>query len=224
MTAAPFRSRSVPAVRHAAFLVLAFLVASCSARPAPPSADVVQRPFPDVGGRTVMVMPVQGVMPTVAVAAADSTRHPVLLGEPERLALEAELVYWLQQRAPRVRWVATDVVERRVRQSPMIDVHVRELAVQDFQRARLQAIGDPLYGQLRRVAALMDARGALVPIGAVWIPEQGGTGRIHLAAALVDTFGGDVLWQGVVAGAPAELNDGNAIASTAQALARLVPQ
>jgi hypothetical protein len=85
-------------------------------------------------------------------------------------------------------------------------------------------IGDPLYGELRRVAALMDARVALLPIGALWVEEQAGTGRVHLAAALIDTFGGDVVWYGVVAGHPGARGDPAVLASAAQALAVLIPR
>src|SRR5690606_39979400 len=62
-----------------------------------------------------------------------------------------------------------------------------------FQTSRIQSIGDPLYGDLRRVAVVTDARLALIPLGALWIPEVGGAGRIHVAAALIDTMGGAVL-------------------------------
>jgi hypothetical protein len=172
-----------------------------------------------------MMLPVQSAMPLVAMpATADPAGTPVPLPEPARAALEAELAYWLPQAGARVRWVMTEDVERAVRGSPAIDVRVRDLTVRDFQRARLQYIGDPLYTELRRVAALMDARAAFLPIGAVWIPEREGGGRVHLAAAIVDTMGGQVLWQGVVAGTPGALDDPTTIASAAQALARLVPQ
>lgn len=195
------------------------------ARPAPPSADAQPRPFPDLGGRTVMVLPVQGAVPTLALpASADPAAAPALLSLEMQQALEAELVYWLQQRVPRVRWVAPEAIERSVRNSPSLEVRPRELTVRDFQRARLQSIGDPLYGELRRVGALMDARLALLPIGALWVAEREGGGRVHLVSALIDTFGGDVLWQGVVAGNAGERSDAAVIASAAQALARMVPQ
>jgi hypothetical protein len=212
---------------HDRLLIGALLLAlaGCAGRSAPPSADVAQRPFPDIGGRTVMLLPVQGAIPLISPpASADPSRNAVQLPHDARVALEAELAYWLPQRAPRTRWIDTEAVERAVRQSPMIEVRVRELTVRDLQRMRLQSIGDPLYTELRRVATLLNARGALLPIGAIWIPEQGGGGRVHVALALIDTFGGDVLWQGVVAGDGAELNDATAIASVAEALARMIPQ
>jgi hypothetical protein len=205
--------------------LLATLLLCACMRPAPPLAEARQRPFPDLSGRAVMLLPVQAAMPTIALPPnADPAAPPTLLSPAMYAELEAELGYWLQQRAPRARWVLPEAVERAARQSPALELRPRELSVRDFQRARLEMIGDPLYGELRRLAALLDARVALLPIGAVWVPEQGGGGRVHLAAALVDTFGGDVIWYGVVAGNAGPREDAGAIASTAQALARLVPE
>jgi hypothetical protein len=203
---------------------LALLLVAC-ARPAPPSADVRQRLLPDLAGRTVMLLPVQGAAPTITLpATADAASPPVLLGADARAGLQAELSYWLAQAAARTRWVLPDAIERAVRQSPMIDVRVHELTVRDFQHARLESIGDPLYGELRRLAALTDARVALLPIGALWVSERDGTGRVHLAAALIDTLGGDVIWYGVVAGTPGARVDAATVASAAQALAGLIPR
>jgi hypothetical protein len=115
-------------------------------------------------------------------------------------------------------------VERALQGAGRIEVDARSLSVRDFQRARLRSIGDPLYGELRRVGALLDARLAILPLGAVWITEQTGVGRVHISVVLIDTFGGDVLWQGVVAGAPGARGDAATIASTAQALAQLIPR
>jgi hypothetical protein len=172
-----------------------------------------------------MVLPVQGAVPTVSLpASADPAVAPIPLSAELRQMLDVELGFWLEERAPRTRWLGPDAVERAVRGSPRIDVRVRDLTVRDFQRARLQSIGDPLYGELRRVGSLMDARVALLPIGALWVTEQTGAGRVHLAVALIDTFGGDVLWYGVVAGAPGARGDAAVIASTAQALAQLIPR
>jgi hypothetical protein len=200
------------------------VLGGCARSAAPPSADARQQSMPDLAGRTVMILPVQGAMPLLSLpATADRVREPALLSADARGALDAELAYWLPQAASRVRWIEAEAVERAVRQSPTIDVRVRDLTVRDFQRARLEYIGDPLYTELRRVGLLMDARGALLPVGAVWIPEQDGTGRVHLAAALVDTFGGAVFWYGVVAGSPGAQSDPAVVTSVAQALARLLP-
>jgi hypothetical protein len=201
------------------------LAAGCSRAVSLPGADDVQRPFPDVGGQAVMVLPVQSGMPSIALpATAQPGAVPSLLSHEMRQALEGEVAFWLSERAPRVRWTAPAAVERAIQGGGRVDVDVRSLSVRDFQRSRLQSIGDPLYGELRRVGVLLDVRLALLPLGAVWITEQTGVGRVHISAVLIDTIGGDVLWQGVVAGAPGAYADAAAMASAAQALAQLVPR
>jgi hypothetical protein len=201
------------------------MAVSCSTSPAPPAADVAQQPFPDIGGQRVLLFPVQQVVPAISPpATADTTRPILALSSESRSALEAELTYWLQENAQRVRWVLPEAIERAVAGSSALQMSVRDLPVHDFQRSRLQSIGDPLYGDLRRIAVVTDARLALLPLGAVWIPEIGGMGRVHLAAALIDTMGGRVLWYGVSAGSAGHRDDSAVVASAARALAQQVPQ
>lgn len=202
------------------------MLAACASSPAPPAADTAQQPFPDIGGQRVMMLPVQQVVPAISPpATADTTRPMLALSSESLRAVEAELAYWLPEQAPRVRWVLPDALERAVQGSAALDgITVRDLPVRDFQRSRLQSIGDPLYGDLRRVAVVTDARLALLPIGAVWIPETTGAGRVHLAAALIDTMGGRVLWYGVAASSPGERDDPAVAASAARALALQVPR
>jgi hypothetical protein len=206
-------------------LLLVVLLGGCAARVAPPTAESQPRPFPDLGGQTVMLLPVQPAVPALSLpASADPAVAPELLPADMVRALESELAYWLPQRAPRARWVDAEAIERAVRGSGRIEVRPRELTVRDFQRARLQSIGDPLYGELRRLGALMDARAALLPVGALWVTERTGGGRVHLVLALIDTVGGDVLWYGAIAGTQGERGDAAVVASVAQAVARAIPQ
>jgi hypothetical protein len=212
-------------VRPGVFFAV-FVLAACASSPAPPAADTAQQPFPDIGGQRVMMLPVQHVVPAISPpATADTTRPMLALSSESLRAVEAELAYWLPEHAPRVRWVLPDAIERAVQGSAALGaITVRDLPVRDFQRSRLQSIGDPLYGDLRRVAVVTDARLALLPIGAVWIPETAGAGRVHLAAALIDTMGGRVLWYGVAASSPGERDDPAVAASAARALALQVPR
>src|SRR5690606_41240524 len=83
-------------------------------------------------------------------------------------------------------------------------------------------IGDPLFGDLRRLGALVDARYALLPVSAEFVPGPDGTGRVELAAAIIDTLGGRVLWYGVVAGAPGSRSEPAVLASAARRLASAV--
>lgn len=202
----------------------ALVLCACSSR-TPPAADAEQPPFPDMGGRKVMLLPLQNVIPLVnPPTTADTAREAMSLSGDTRDALEAELAFWLPSNSPRVEWVMPEAIERAVQRSPAIEVRVRDLAVRDFLRARLTQIGDPLFGELRRVGALLDTRYALLPIGAVWIPEIGGGGRIHIALALIDTIGGRVMWSGVAAGKSGPIDDPAVAASAAEAVARLLPR
>jgi hypothetical protein len=213
-------------VRSAAFLsTLTLALTACASSPAPPASDVAQQPFPDIGGQRVMLLPVQRIVPAVSPpVAADSTRPMLALSGESLQALESELSYWLPEYAARARWVLPDAVVRAAEGSAALQVNVRDLPVRDFQRSRLESIGDPLYGDLRKIAVVTDARLALLPIGAVWIPELGGSGRVHVAAALIDTMGGRVLWYGVAAGDPGAVDDAAAVASAARALTMQIPR
>src|SRR5690606_25052711 len=120
------------------------LAAACSQAAAPPAADVAQRPFPDVGGASVMLLPVQQVVPAVTPPAnADTTRPALPLGADALRALESELAYWMPEQAKRARWVLPDTIERAVNSSAALRIRVRELPVADFQRSSLRSIGDP---------------------------------------------------------------------------------
>jgi hypothetical protein len=101
------------------------------------------------------------------------------------------------------------------------------LAVSSFHRAEVRNIGDPLFGDLYRLSTLVDARFALVPVAAAWVPRSAGAsadasagaGRVEISVALIDTFGGRVLWYGVLAGTDAAEGSTTAAASVAEVLA-----
>ncbi|HEX2166660.1 MAG TPA: hypothetical protein VHG09_05420, partial [Longimicrobiales bacterium] len=171
------------------------------------------------------LLPVQQIVPAISPpASADTTRAAQPLSTESLRAIEAELSYWMPEHAHRVQWVLPAAIERAASGSAALQISVRDLSVRDFLRARLERIGDPLYGDLRRLAAVTDARLAFLPIGAVWIPETAGSGRVHIAAALIDTVGGRVLWYGVAASSVGASDDPGVAASAARALAVQVPR
>lgn len=146
--------------------------------------------------------------------------------------LDAELSYWLKERGPRTQWVERPALQRVIDRSPDWSLNLDALAVARFQQAEMQQIGEPLYTDLRRLGALLDVRLALVPVAAGFVrmePEEGAEqatpmGRVEIAAAVIDTFGGRVLWYGIVAGEPGPGPDRTRVASAARALAQtLVP-
>lgn len=184
-------------------LVALLALAACATRREAPSADRPPPAPPDLTGQAVLVLPVQ---PTWGEVPA---------------GLDAELEYWLGESGPGVRWVFPPALERALARSPGLGIHLRSLAVSTFLRAEVRRIGDPLFGDLTRLGALVDARYALVPVAGAYVPgPDDGEGRVEVAVALIDTIGGAVLWYGVVGGEPGEPGSVAASASAAQALAR----
>lgn len=188
----------------------ALLALACATGHAPPKATDPKPPPPDMTGVKVMLLPAQ-------------VRGPALPG------LDAELSYWLQQRAPRTEWVLRPAMERVLKSTPEWSINLDALAVGDFSYMEVKRIGEPLFTDLRRLSTMLDARFALVPVGAGWVSASGSKGEasrghVEIAAAIIDTSDGSVLWYGVVAGEPSGAPDRGAIASAAQELARvLVP-
>lgn len=176
------------------------IAAGCAGQRAP-SPERAPRPAPALHGLTVMVLPVQ------------AGRAPVAPG------LDAELEFWLAERAPGVKWIFPPALERSLTRSSIIEVPIHTLAVSSFHYAQVENIGDPLYGDLRRAGAVAGARYALLPVAGSYTPGSSEAGRVELAVALIDTMGGGVLWYGVVAGERGEPDDPATVATAARALA-----
>lgn len=189
-------------------------LAACAGRAEPPSPDrpAETRP-PDLTGASVMVLPAQAAPGTNTLPDAE----PVA-------GLDREVAFWLAESAPRVAWVFPPALERALERSPSLGIRLNALAVASFHRAEVEIIGDPLFGDLRALGALVDARYALVPVTAAFVPAAGGDGRgrVEMNVALIDTRGGRVLWYGAVAGDTAQAGSPTVAATAAQALARAV--
>ncbi len=194
-------------MRAAWFALLTGVAASaCGARHRAPQPEDVKQTMPDLTGRGVMLLPAQG----------GATTRP-----PERL--DDEIRYWIGQQAPNVKWVFPPQLLRAIRRSPPLgDIDLDALPVASFRAAQVKRIGDPLFGDLRRLGAVVDARYALLPVTAAYVPGDTLPGRVEIASALIDTFGGEVLWYGVVAGERGPADDERVVASAARALASKV--
>jgi hypothetical protein len=142
-------------------------------------------------------------------------------GEPVP-GLDGEIAYWLGEVAPRVTWVLPPDIERALTRSPSLQIQLHALAVSSFHRAQVEIIGDPLFGDLRSLNALMNARFALVPVAAAYVTRAAGAGRVEIEVALIDTLGGRVLWYAAVAGDPGDPDSPSVVATAARALARAI--
>lgn len=139
-------------------------------------------------------------------------------------ALDAEIAFALQERSgARVRWVMPREMREMLRRSPGMPTRVDGLPVEIFLRARVERVGDPLYGYLRRLAAMTEADLALIPVQVRYrAGDEATPAAVEIAAALVQARTGWVYWFGVVEGEPGDREDPRSLASAADALARAV--
>lgn len=191
-------------------LILALVaVASCGRTAAPPTPEAPQALPPDLSGERVMVLPAQ------PGPRATGTGEPVP-------GLDGEIAFWLAESAPRVDWVFPPAIERALARSPSLDIRLDALAVSSFHRAEVRNIGDPLFGDLRALNALVGARYAMLPVAAAFVQNTEGGGRVEMNVALIDTQGGRVRWYGALAGETAQAGAPELAATAAQALARVI--
>lgn len=183
----------------AAAVILAVLAACGSGRsdgePGPPP------PPPDLTGSRVMLIPARP-------------------GEPPEL--DRELEFWLTDRAPGIGWVLPAEIRRAIERTPAAGFNLAAPRPIVEVRRGDRRVGDPLYGDLRRLGALVGADLALVPLGTRVSADSLGT-SVALTAALVAIRGGHVLWLHTVVGGPAA-TEATGLASAAETLARtLIP-
>lgn len=186
-----------------AALVLTAVLGACgpSTAEAPSPGTTTTLP-PDVRGQTVMVLPVQ------ATAGVEGDA-------------DAELAFALGAIDSGVEWVFPPRLQAAVARSPGLGARTTGLSVGMFRRTEVERVGDPLYGDLRRLAALVDADVALIPIQlAPGPPDESGRRALEVMVALIVVRTGRVAWFGVVDGDAGELGDPGVLASAMDRLAR----
>ncbi len=179
----------------------------CGGGVAPPPAPGQNRGVPpDLRGRRVVLLPVQEV---IGVG-----------GDPY-----AELVFTLTDRGREIDWILEEEVSAALSRSPALDARTRGLPVGLFLQAEVDRVGDPLFGQLRRMSGLVDADVILLPILASFQANENvpGSGpRVRLTATMIDARTGRVFWFGVEEGGDFPAGDPRGLASAVEALARTV--
>lgn len=165
-------------------VVLGLLLAACGGAPEPPPLATL--PPAGLAGQSLVVLPVQRA------------------GDYEAEA-EDELVYALRQREGTDNWVFPDEVRRAVARSPSLNAPVDALPVDIFLQAEVERVGDPLYGMLRRVAALTGSNRVLIPVGVSFRPAGPDEvppvePAVQVLASVVDVVSGRVMWLDVAEG------------------------
>ena len=189
---------------HLAGILLAGL-AACGGNAAPPPQPGEMRGTPpDLRGRRVLVLPAQ----QVSGVSGD---------------VDAELAYQLEDVGRDVDWVPPDTVAEILARSPNVDARMEGLPVSSFLLAEVRRVGDPLYGQLRRMSALVGADAVLIPIAATFEPNPavvGGGPRVRLTMTLIEPRTGQVVWFGVEEGGDYPQSDPRALASAVARVTR----
>ena len=137
-----------------------------------------------------------------------------VVGDPD-----AELAFGLQDRGPEVTWILPERLQSVLDRSPGMS-RIRGLSVGVFSTGEVRRIGDPLYGDLRRLGAMVDGEVALIPLQAsLQAPDSLGV-AVRVSAAVIHVRTGRVLWFGMLEGDHHETSDLSTLASAVDALAR----
>ena len=156
---------------------------------------------PDLRGVRVLLLPVQ--------------QNLGVAGDPD-----AEFAYGLRERGQGVLWISAADVEERMARSPGTPARTRGLPVGVFLQAEVDRVGDPLYGELRRTAALVSAEVVVLPVQASLAGTPGEDPRVRLWTALIDVRTGRVAWFSVLEGGAFPAGDPRGLASAVDEVAR----
>jgi len=178
------------------------VLGACGGRTAaPPEPGTIRGMAPDLRGVRVVLLPVQ-----------QSYGVP---GDPN-----AELAYGLRERGRDVTWISAEEVDQVLARTPGMQTRTRGLSVGIFTQAEVDRIGDPLYGELRRIAALVNADAVVVPVQMAVSAVPGEEPRVRTWTALIDVRSGRVPWFAVLEGGAFPAGDPRGLASAVDEVAR----
>ena len=166
-----------------------------------PTAGTFRGFPPDLRGRRVMVFPVQ-----MRMGVRDDA--------------DPEIAFAFRERSDEVEWVFPDELEAALARAPGVQTRVTGLPVGMFLRSEVRRVGDPLFGQLRRLGEMTRAEVAFIPVALrVGADEAGEGSAVEIVSTILDVRSGRVVWFGVVAGTPGPATDFASIASAVENLA-----
>lgn len=154
--------------------------------------------FGVLSGQTVLVLPVQYVQRVPggwlsgAANAQDAAR-----------SADTEITFALNEVGGRATWVTPEQQMDELSRRPMVEVFPYMLSADEArqQGGSLRHVRDPLYGEIRLLAALFGARYAVWPMEFFYEEDpQGGGGHLAIRTFVLDARAGTVVWYGIVRG------------------------
>ena len=187
-------------------LIVLLAVAGCpgshTSRTSPddPFSRITVSPLPiaSTSGSSVLLLALGGLV------LGDTVALPELEGQRAQLTAAAyvQLDSALRRDAREVVWQGLEEQRRTVHRNPTLGLDPDRFATAYLIEPSMSQIPDPLFAQIRTMAAITGARYAIIPAGARLTRATGGyRGEYVLAAA--DARTGTVLWRGRAIGRPA---------------------
>ena len=136
-----------------------------------------------------------------------------------RLA-DTEIGFALGEESSRAEWILPPAQVEAVERRPMLAVNPYALSADEARRGggKFKWIRDPLYGEIRVLVAVFDARYIVWPIEVFYDKdEETNSGRVVIRTVFLDGRSGDVLWQGNIFGQDEPLTSPGALPTPAAA-------
>jgi len=154
--------------------------------------------FGMLSGQTVLVLPVQFVqqVPGGWIGQSRNARDAAKVAD-------TEFAFALNEQGGRANWITPDMQEQAVARYPGIEVDPYSLSAGEARQkgGSLKDVRDPLYGEIRTLAALFDSRYVLWPMEIYYQTEkETNTGQLAIRTFVLDARRGDVMWYGVIPG------------------------
>ena len=150
-----------------------------------------------LASQPLIVLPVQSLRPGVPAWSDKVGDHRAYLE-----SVDDEIAFAVREAGVRAKWGFPPALARAARRNPTYAADPYTISFDQLapvEKEPDKPIAEPLAGQLRALAALFDARYALVPTVLRFSPEgEGGRATLHLA--VVDVRAARLTWKGDVTG------------------------
>jgi hypothetical protein len=167
-----------------------------------------------IAGQSVALLPASMVVvePTVPAGTVIQPR-PELLKWVDSLVAES-----FAMRAPEAHWIVPADLRRIYRRGGGLVPNPDQMGQSLMRTWGIVVVPDPLRSNLRRLVSMTDGRYVFIPASLVFAVDSAGSLAADLAAVLVDTRTGRVVWRSVAKG-----RDGTAEQVLGKALATIFP-